>query len=205
MNTLPLIPGPLKVPPGGFALRVYGASLVQATLGAFTVTPPGEKTLMVLWAVSVHPFPSVNVYVITWAPAPATDGSNDPLDTPVPLYVPPEGLPPESVNELVEVHTSEKEPRVTVGSAFTVMKFDLDSVSEPPLVVTLRETFLPPLVAYTTLTGLVVAEEGVPPVKVHVLEVMVPEVVSVKVTVSPTQTVVGDAVNPATGADDELD
>ena len=55
-------------------------------------------------------------------PTPATEGSNTPLLTPVPLYVPPDGEPPLSVMADPFTHTLfTGKFNVTVGSGLTVM------------------------------------------------------------------------------------
>ena len=54
-------------------------------------------------------------------PTPAVAGLKFPPLTPVPLYVPPAGLPPVSAKGAVFVQAEEFEGQVTVGGAVTVM------------------------------------------------------------------------------------
>ena len=54
-------------------------------------------------------------------PAPAAEGLKLPALTPVPLYVPPVGDPPNKANEAALIHTDELAGQVTAGNAFTVM------------------------------------------------------------------------------------
>ena len=59
------------------------------------------STLTVVVAVPEQPFPSVKSYVNVVTPTPATLGSNDPDVTPVPVYVPPTGVPVVNVTALL--------------------------------------------------------------------------------------------------------
>ena len=66
-------------------------------------------------------------------PTPAVAGLNTPIETPVPLYVPPVGEPPPSVIVAPLRQTSMFAGQVTVGNAFTVM-MNVQVFVQPPLV-----------------------------------------------------------------------
>ncbi len=71
--------------------------------------------------------------MIVWDPTPAAEGLNTPPLTPVPLYVPPEGVPPLNVIEEELTHTLLNVPKLTTGSAFT--KIPEVSDDEHPLAL----------------------------------------------------------------------
>ena len=74
-------------------------------------------------------------------PTPAVAGLNWPPLTPVPLYVPPAGDPPVSVNAASVEHTAVNADKVTVGNGFTVTTVAAEGAEEHPfafLTVTVK-------------------------------------------------------------------
>ena len=73
-------------------------------------------------------------------PTPAVAGSNMPALTPVPLYVPPAGVPPVSVNAAVLIQTDELAGQFTTGNGFIVTVTIVElAVARPELQVTLNQ------------------------------------------------------------------
>ena len=73
-------------------------------------------------------------------PTPAVAGLNCPPLTPVPLYVPPAGEPPDKVKAASVLHTAVNGLSVTVGNGFTVTVVGADAAEVQPfafLTVTL--------------------------------------------------------------------
>ena len=67
-------------------------------------------------------------------PIPAAAGSKVPLVTPLPLYVPPAGLPPVSAKGASVVQTGFNVAIVTVGSGLTVTSVAVEVPEQDPLV-----------------------------------------------------------------------
>ena len=67
-------------------------------------------------------------------PTPAAAGSKVPLVTPLPLYVPPAGLPPVSANGASVAQTGLNDAIVTVGSGLTVTSIAVAVPEQVPLV-----------------------------------------------------------------------
>jgi hypothetical protein len=85
-------------------VRAKAAVFKQTGLRLLKLTVGRALTTMVAVALSVQLLVLVYTYLMLWVPAPAVAGLKLPLLTPVPEYVPPEGLPPVSVNGLASIH-----------------------------------------------------------------------------------------------------
>lgn len=98
MNVPNKTPNPLHVPPAGVGFNCA----LRFIAGAFLHTPKsfpafgmvGGITVMVTISFPEHPLPFEKLYVSVCAPRPAVDGLKLPPElTPVPLHVPPFGIP----------------------------------------------------------------------------------------------------------------
>ena len=70
---------------------------------------------------------------MTWLPAVATDAMKTPLDTPVPEYVPPVGVPVANTNESALVHLAANAVFDTTGKALTVTVVVSAALLQPDL------------------------------------------------------------------------
>ena len=101
LNTPPLTPVPPYVPPAGLPpVNVIGEPFMHAVEGTVSETDGVGFTVIVFVPVPEQPDAFVYEYEIVNVPAPAVAGLNEFPDTPVPLYVPPDGDPPDNVTAL---------------------------------------------------------------------------------------------------------
>jgi hypothetical protein len=115
---VPLTPGPEYVPPAGWPpLKATCAPFTHTDAKLPSVTTGTEFTTIFVCAELLQPFPEVYEYVNGNVPAP--DGVKIFPLTPVPEYVPPEGLPFVKVSAPLFVQTGETELSVTAGAALT--------------------------------------------------------------------------------------
>ena len=125
----PLTPVPLYVPPMGEApVSTNAGASMHTELFAGQLTTGSGLTVMVYVQEAVQLFALVYVYVIVCVPAPAVAGLNWPPLTPVPLYVPPAGLPPVNANAGASMHTELFDGQLTTGNAYTVIVYVQEAV-----------------------------------------------------------------------------
>ena len=88
-------PVPLHVPPNGEAPeRIKSKELTQTGLNSEILTDGAGYIVICLEVSAVQPLLFVTEYVIVFEPTVVWEGYMYPLITPSPLYVPPDGNPP---------------------------------------------------------------------------------------------------------------
>ena len=110
-----------------------GFGRISKVMPVAASTPVQTATSNTALEALLHPFASVKVYVIGCKPLPAVAGLNSPLLTPVPLYTPPNGIPPIKSTEALllqnRVFSGEKE----IEGFEVILRFS-DALDEHPLV-----------------------------------------------------------------------
>ena len=84
-------------------------------------------------------------------PTPAVEGVKTPLETPVPLYVPPVGIPPESVIGDALMQADISAGQVTIGNGLTVTV--AVAVAEQPSEVVTVTVYIVVIVGLTVMEG----------------------------------------------------